>query len=56
MKKRYICPKTEAIQIETTKMIAFSAELDAQRSITTSDGFGSRRGGGFFNDDDWDED
>ena len=40
------------IQIETTQMIALSGELDNTRSITNSDGFGSRRGGDFWDDED----
>lgn len=51
MKKRYISPNTETIQIETTRMIALSGELDNTKSINSSDGFGSRGGGDFWDDE-----
>lgn len=52
MKKRYICPNTETIQIETNQMIALSGELDSTKNINRSEDFGSRGGGGFWDDDD----
>ena len=49
MKKRYINPQSKFVKIAPAKMIALSGTLDGSQSITNSDGFGSRRGG------DWDD-
>ncbi len=51
MKKIYKTPQTKTVLIATTLMSGVSGTLDRNQSITNSDAFGSRRGGGS-----WDED
>ena len=48
MKKIYITPQTDVLQIETVRLLSGSGTLDQTQHITDSDGFGSR--GGYWED------
>lgn len=51
MKKKYINPKAEIIQIASAPLLDIaSAQLDEGQNITNSDDFGSRG-----DNDDWDD-
>ena len=55
MKKRYFAPQTEIIVVSTSAIMqASNATLDKTQEITTTEGFGSRRGGESFWDDEED--
>ena len=51
MKKIYNSPKIFVVKVESNQMICESAVLDKSQSITNSEGFGSRGGGSFWDDD-----
>ena len=52
MKKTYIAPKTTDVKIDVCRMVCASdGNLDATKTINSSDGFGSRRGGSLWDDD-----
>jgi hypothetical protein len=45
MKKTYIAPITNKVKVGVSRMVCVSdGQLDKGQSITTRDGFGSRRG------------
>lgn len=53
MKKKYINPELKIVNVVTTDMIAISqAELRKGEVIESSDDFGARGDGGFWDDDD----
>ena len=43
MKKIYMIPQTKVVNVATTEMMALSAVLDKNQSITSSDEFGVRQ-------------
>ena len=53
MKKIYFTPDTKVVKVRTNYIMAGSltGTLDPNAEITESNGFGSRRGGGFWEDD-----
>lgn len=52
MKKIYKTPQTKTVLINVTLLTGVSGTLDRNQTITNSDGFGSRRGGGSWDDED----
>ena len=53
MKKIYNSPKIFVVKVESYQMICESGVLDKSQSITTSEGFGSREGRFFDDEDDY---
>ena len=52
MKKTYFAPIINIVKIETNRLMqASNGTLDKSQSITTSGGFGSRRGDSIWDDD-----
>ncbi len=51
MKKTYQSPQIAVVFMSTTQMIAQSATLDKNQTITSSDGFGSRESN-YWDDED----
>ena len=52
MKKIYIAPDTKEVEIGICRMVCVSGTLDKNQTIESPGGFGSRRGGSFFDDED----
>ena len=52
MKKIYITPQTDMLQIETVRLLSGSGTLDRTQIITNSDEFGSRGSSGAWDDED----
>ena len=56
MKKIYFAPEAKTVKVGMCQMVCASdGILDKNQTITGSDGFGARRGGSLWDDDD-DED
>ncbi len=56
MKKTYFAPIVNIVKIKTHQLMqASNGMLDNGKSITTSEGFGSRRGRSLWDDDDEEE-
>ena len=53
MKKIYFTPDTKVVKVRTNHIMAGSLQgtLDPDAAITNSNGFGSRRDGAFWEDD-----
>ena len=52
MKKKYLKPAINMVKLNVQQLICVSGELDRNAIIDSSDGFGSRRGGSFWDADD----
>lgn len=55
MKKIYKSPKVTVIEVKTQQLLSGSEYIMMGSHYNGSATIESRRGGGFFDDDDWDE-
>ena len=51
MKKIYITPQTYALQLKAVQLLQVSSATLTNQEIESSDGFGSRGGGDFWDDE-----